>query len=117
VEDEELNYLFMEILLKRMRSDFNVIHAKHGKEAVDICRINPNIDLILMDLKMPIMDGYEATKKIKKLYPKLPIIAQTAYTTDNKREMAFDSGCVDYITKPVEESVLRDIIDKYVFKN
>jgi len=117
VEDEELNYLFMEILLKRIRSDFNVLHAKHGREAVEICRINPGIDLILMDLKMPIMDGYEATKKIKEIYPKLPIIAQTAYTTDNKREMAFDSGCVDYITKPVEESVLRDIIDKYVFKN
>jgi signal transduction histidine kinase len=117
VEDEELNYLFIEILLKRIHAGFNVLHAKHGVEAVEICKTNQNVDLVLMDLKMPIMDGYEAAQKIRKLKPNLPIVAQTAYTTDKKREKAFDSGCVDYITKPVEESVLRDIINKYVFNN
>ncbi len=103
-EDEEYNYLLIEEYLIDM--DVNLIHAKDGAEAVDIC-MHENIDLVLMDIKMPVMDGHSAAKKIKKKYPKLPVIAQSAYALEHeieKYEGIFD----DYITKPINENELKN---------
>lgn len=108
-EDEEVNFLFIEELLKN--KDFILVHATNGEEAVEVCRINQDIDLILMDIKMPKLDGYSAAKIIKELNPDIPIIAQTAYalnTEVDKYKDAFD----EYITKPIKSSILIEIINK-----
>ena len=81
-EDEEINYLYLEILLKdKINLDCAIIHAKDGEEAVSICNSQPEIDVVLMDLKIPNMNGFEALKLIKEERPKLPIIAQTAFSS------------------------------------
>ncbi len=110
-EDEEYNFLFIEELLIDM--DLKLIHAKDGKETVEIFKANPNIDLILMDIKMPIMSGHEAAKIIKELKPDLPIVAQSAYALENERakyEGIFD----DYLTKPINEDDLKQMVMKYI---
>jgi len=115
VEDEEVNYLYLETLLAdEIEINCNILHAKHGKEAVDICNENAEIDFILMDLKMPIMNGFEATKQIKAFRPDLPIVAQTAYTTAEDKEKSITAGCDDFISKPISEETLNEIINKYL---
>lgn len=113
-EDEEINYLYLEALLRnQVYGNYNLIHAKNGKEAVDICIQNKNIDLVLMDIKMPVMNGYEASERIKAQFPDLPIIAQTAYSKDSDRELALKHGCVDFISKPLNKEILFEMINKY----
>ncbi|MCK8522923.1 transporter substrate-binding domain-containing protein [Aquimarina sp. D1M17] len=114
VEDGDVNFLFLKTILQKMKGYKFVIHrAENGKKAVDICENNENIDLILMDIRMPVMDGYTATKKIKKIRPKLPIIAQTAYSTEEDVQRALEAGCDDFVAKPVDRKILKPIINKY----
>ncbi|WP_319502206.1 PAS domain S-box protein [uncultured Draconibacterium sp.] len=113
-EDEEVNYLYLEALLRNeIKGNIELIHAKNGKEAVDICARNKTIDLVLMDIKMPIMNGYEASERIKSQFPDLPIIAQTAYSTDSDRELAIKHGYVDFISKPINKEKLFGMINKF----
>ena len=115
VEDEEINYLFVEILLtEKIDLKCNVLHAKDGKEAIEICKNNLNIDLVLMDINMPIMNGYEATKQIKEVFPNLPIVAQTAYSTPEDKEKVLTAGCNDFITKPIAKEVLNTMLNNYL---
>jgi len=93
VEDEEVNYLYLDILLTDIKLNLAILHAKHGKEAVKMCKEDSAINLILMDIKMPIMTGLEATRLIKEFRPDLPIIAQTAYSTNDEKKQAFSAGC------------------------
>ncbi|MCB2194481.1 MAG: PAS domain S-box protein [Bacteroidetes bacterium] len=109
-EDEELNYLFIEEVLSEL--DITLIHTKDGQETVKVCNENPFIDLVLMDLKMPIMDGLEATKRIKKLKPELPIIAQTAYALAGDKEKARKAGCNGYLAKPIDANELLNTVNK-----
>ena len=114
VEDEEINYLYLETLLKHKTNHVrSIFRAKNGKEAIDICKKNKDLDLVFMDIKMPVMDGYEATKKIKALYPDLPVIAQTAFSTDADKELALRHGCDDFISKPIDKNILLDMINRY----
>lgn len=114
-EDEEINYLYLEILLNDVIGlDCEIIHVKNGLEAVEKCRENPAIDFVLMDLKMPIMDGYEAIKQIKKLRPKLPIVIQTAYSRLEEQERAALAGCDDFVSKPISQEILKKMINKYL---
>jgi CheY-like chemotaxis protein len=85
---------------------------KNGQEGVDLCRNNDQIDLVLMDLKMPIMDGYEAIKLIKEFRTKLPIIAQTAYALESDIEKIIESGFDGYLTKPFEYDKLVELVKK-----
>ncbi|MFD2561410.1 response regulator [Aquimarina rubra] len=113
-EDGEINFLFLKTVLSKMADfEFVIYRAKNGKEAVEICHENEKIDLVLMDIKMPIMDGYDATKRIKKLRPNLPVVAQTAYSTEEDIEKALAAGCDDFLAKPVDRKILRPILDKY----
>ncbi len=106
-EDEEINYFYLEQLFKlEPECKLTLIHAKNGKEAFDMCMENKEIDLVLMDIKMPVMNGLEATKKIKVIYPNLPIIALTAYSTEADKELALEYGCDDFISKPVNKDKL-----------
>ena len=111
-EDNECSFLFIEELLIDM--DLKLIHAKDGKETVDIFKTNPNIDLILMDIKMPIMDGNEAAKIIKKLKPDLPIVAQSAYTLEHEQAKKYEGIFDDYLTKPINEDDFKQIVMKYI---
>lgn len=110
-EDEEVNYLYLQTLLEQIDGvEISILHAKNGKEAVEIVLDKKHIDLVLMDIKMPIMNGYEATKKIKEVFPDLPLIAQTAYSTEADRALAFESGCDDFISKPIKQEMIADKI-------
>ena len=112
-EDEESNYLLMKEQLTSL--NVNVVHVINGKEAVDICAADKKIDLVLMDIKMPVMDGFEATKKIRNFLPDLPIIATTAYAFETDREKALSIGCSDYISKPIGKDVLLEVVNKYLY--
>ena len=115
-EDEDVNFLFIDTLLETYNLNIKTIHAKNGEEAIELCRKNNDIDFILMDLKMPILNGYEATKQIKAFLPNIPIVAQTAYSTNEDKNKALNCGCVDFISKPIDNLTLRGIIGRYMIK-
>jgi len=113
-EDNENSEILMRIVTNTFSNRFLV--ASTGAEAVEICRKNPNLDLVLMDVKMPELDGYEATRQIRQFNQKVVIIAQTAFGMDGERERASEAGCNDYISKPIEISALVELIQKYFKK-
>ena len=95
-------------------SNITVIHAVNGEQAVELVKITPDIDLILMDIKMPVMDGIEAAALIKIIRPELPIIAQTAYAFYDEKQKILSAGFDDYISKPYDTKILNELIDKYL---
>jgi CheY-like chemotaxis protein len=112
VEDNEINtYYFLEILRK---TGARLVYAKNGIEAIEKVNFLPGIDLILMDIKMPEMNGYEAFDEIRKINKNVPIIAQTAYALENDRETILNYGFNDYITKPIDRNLLYTILQKHL---
>ncbi|MBK8805320.1 MAG: response regulator [Bacteroidales bacterium] len=112
-EDEDINFIFIEELLRKY--NLNILRARNGAEALKLYQEHINIiELILMDIKMPIMDGYEATTKIKQVNSKIAIVAQTAFTMDGEREKILNSGFDDYIAKPIKPNLLVEIMEKYI---
>ena len=93
-----------------------IICARTGTEAVAACHNNSDIDLVLMDIRMPEMDGYEATRQIRKFNKDVIIIAQTAYAFESDREKAIAAGCDDYISKPISADELKQKISKHLKK-
>lgn len=112
-EDEELNYLLLEEILGELKC--KIIWVNNGAEAVKACSENTEIDLVLMDLKMPILNGYEATMRIKKIRPLLPIVAQTAYALIEDRAKALEAGCNNYISKPINKTSMVEMVN-FFFK-
>ncbi|NEW80664.1 MAG: response regulator, partial [Gelidibacter sp.] len=111
VDDEELaRYLFGEML---ENLDKEILYAENGLEAVEICRNNHHIDLILMDMRMPVMDGYEATRQIRQFNNKSLIIAQTAFALEGDREKAIEAGCNEYLSKPIARNKLFSLLKEY----
>lgn len=111
-EDEISNFKLIEAILSR--NGYKVIRAENGKEAVDLCHNRSDIDLVLMDIRMPVMDGLIATKEIKKFNSDLPIIAQTAYAMDGDENKAIKEGCDDYISKPINKRLLLEKIKYFL---
>ena len=111
-EDEEINFLYIQELLEE--KNFRIILAKNGIEAVDICKSDSSIELILMDIKMPVMDGYEAVRKIREFDKDVVIIAQTALALVTERQKALSAGCNDYLTKPIKREDLFAMIEKHL---
>lgn len=110
-DDESLNYLFYREILNE--EIYNIIYVENGIEAIDALKDNyGTIDLILMDMKMPDMDGFTATKEIRKFDKKIPILAQTAYAYREDYDKAIEAGCSDYISKPIHEEELNSKIEK-----
>jgi two-component system, cell cycle response regulator DivK len=112
-EDAESNYLFLEAALKYTQAKLQ--WAKNGEVAFEMCK-EQLPDVVLMDMQMPVMSGYEATRRMKEQWPKLPIIAQTAFAMENDRERILAAGCDDYIAKPLRLPQLLSMIDKYINK-
>lgn len=108
-EDTDSNYLLLSIILRKY---YEIIRAYNGLEAVEMCRTELP-DLILMDFKMPLMDGLQATREIRKFNSDIFIIALTANAYDSDREHAFDAGCNDYMSKPVAPAELRGKLKSY----
>jgi PAS domain S-box-containing protein len=112
VEDDEVNYEFLDNLLTQQ--GYKTKFAYNGQKAIDMVKKFPEIDLVLMDIKLPGMDGLEATKKIKEYNPKIPVIAQTAYAMSGDKAKMLAAGCDDYIAKPVSKNQLLKVIGKYL---
>lgn len=106
---------FSEMIITRAVKCYSkeTINVGTGSRAVEVCRNNPDIDLVLMDIKMPEMDGHEATRQIRKFNPNVIIIAQTAFALISDREMAIEVGCTDFISKPINKERLSVLIEKY----
>jgi PAS domain S-box-containing protein len=113
-EDEEVSDLFITEALQEI--SHKIIHAETGVEAIEACRNNPDLDLILMDIRMPEMDGLEATRQIRLFNTDVIIIAQTAYAFVSDRKNVLEAGCNDYISKPINMTLLLELIKKHVNK-
>ena len=113
VEDDEISYEYIKTILENMNT--KTFAAKTGLEAVNVCRENSNIDLVLMDIRMPQMDGYEATKQIRQFNQKVVIIAQTAFALARDREKAIEAGCNDHISKPIKKEELTQKIRRFLY--
>ena len=111
-EDSILNYTFLDALFQK--THVKLLWAKNGKEAVDQCKENPDIDLVLMDIKMPVLDGLEAIRQIKKFRNSLPIIVQTAYAMPEDRDRSLAAGGDEHLTKPINADELFSTISKYL---
>ncbi len=114
VEDDEISYSLLSRMLKKISKE--VLHAMTGVEAIEACRNNPDLDLVLMDIRMPVMDGNEATRKIREFNKDVIIIAQTAYAFPGDKENAVEAGSNDYISKPINMSLLYELIKKHCKK-
>jgi len=108
VEDQKYNLLVLKKMLER--SEINVIAVENGLDAVKICQENMDIDLVLMDIKMPLMDGYVAMKEIKKIKPDMKVIAETAYALAGDKNRILDAGFDGYLPKPITQESLDEII-------
>lgn len=109
-EDNPSNYKLVEVLLRR---DYTLLHAWDGSEAVDLFRAQ-GADLVLMDISMPVMDGYEALVRIRETAPAVPVIALTAYAFEADRQRMFDAGFDECLAKPLRADVLRARIAHYL---
>lgn len=113
VEDDEPSYLYLESIVKSLPA--NVLRAENGLKAVSFCTDNQDIGIVLMDLKMPVMDGLEATRKIRSMRQDLPIIAVTAYAFSSDEKKVLAAGCDEYLSKPVKKELLLKKLEKYGF--
>jgi two-component system cell cycle response regulator DivK len=111
VEDEDHNYTYIHEILKR--TSVGMIRAETGMEAVNLFREH-KIDMVLMDIKLPDVDGYITTREMKKLNPDIPVIAQTAYAMVQEREKCLQAGCDDYISKPFDPDKLIRLVERYI---
>jgi hypothetical protein len=111
VEDDQVSELLTKLMIEKISN--KVIIARTGAEAVEICMNNKDIDLILMDIKMPVLDGYNATRKIREFNHDVIIIAVTAFALTGDREKAIDAGCNDYLTKPLSQNGLNELLKLY----
>ncbi len=115
VEDEEYNFMYLVEALSHYQ--VSILRAYHGKMAVDICSRNPDIHLVLMDLRMPVMDGFQATRLIKQIHPDLPVIVQTAYMAESFRDQSMMADFDDYLCKPISKANLLNVVAKYAPHN
>lgn len=112
VEDVDTNYFYISSLLEKMNA--RVIRAANGRRAVEMCKTDSSINLVLMDIELPVLNGYEATREIKKHRPGLPVIAQTAFAMAGERERSEEAGCDEYLAKPIRKDDLIETISRFI---
>jgi CheY-like chemotaxis protein len=106
------NFMLMEALLKR--TEVRLLHALNGQIAIDTVKSDPDIDLVLMDIQLPIKTGYEALKEILEFRHDLPVMSYTAFALPHEREKSLSAGFVDFIPKPIKAETLIPMLDKYL---
>lgn len=112
-EDEMMNYQYLEEALRT--TDATIIWCKNGQEAIDrVIKNKEKVDAILMDIKMPKVNGYDATEQIKTFNKNIPIIIQTAFAMPEEIEKGFEVGCNDYLEKPIRQKTLLTILNEYL---
>jgi two-component system cell cycle response regulator DivK len=114
VEDERTNHMLIDLMLRPTSA--RLLWAMDGKKAVELCEEHEDLSIVLMDIRLPKMNGYEATKEIRKFRPDIPIIAQTAYVMEEEKHKVIEVGCNDLITKPIKKDLLLRKISKYIDK-
>ena len=114
VEDNETSELLLSTIVRGISKE--ILKARNGIDAIEQCRNNSDIDLILMDIRIPIIDGHETVQKIREFNMDVVIIAQTAYGLEDDKAKALKAGCNDYISKPIDKDELLNLIAKY-FRN
>jgi PAS domain S-box-containing protein len=112
VEDNIIVYQFIELALRKTKAC--LLWTKRGKDAISTFKSSKEIDLVLMDIQLPDINGYEVTKQLKKINKDIPVIAQTAFALEGDKEKSLEAGCDDYITKPIKPKKLLSLIDKYL---
>jgi len=112
VEDEIVNQFFFEKSLKKTRA--NLFFVRNGHDAIELFKENSEIDLVLMDVRLPGMDGIDTMAQLKQLNPEIPIIIQTASVLPSIYESAFENGCNEFVTKPINMDTLLIILKKYL---
>ena len=108
----EMNFVLLKKTLEQTNA--TIVRAKNGQEMVDIIKSNPKIDIVLLDMGMPVMDGYEATKLLRSEAYNVPIIAQTAFALNNEKERVLEAGCNDFVEKPIKKEILFDKINNLI---
>lgn len=111
-EDDDTSFMYLDLILRK--NNYKVLRAMSGDDALNMLEEHENIALVLMDIKMPGLDGYEATRLIKRMYPELPVIVQTAYALMGDRERSMEAGCDGYLSKPVNRGELIKLVDKWL---
>ena len=111
-EDELINYRLLDIILSKTK--VNLIHGSDGEETLRLFKDNPHINLVLIDIKMPELDGCEVTREIRRLNSEIPIIAQTAYALEEEKNKSLEAGCNAYITKPINKRELLLLLDSFL---
>jgi PAS domain S-box-containing protein len=111
-EDDETNFQLFDLLLRRKK--IKVLRARNGEEAVELFKQNPDINIVLMDINMPLMNGYEATRHLKIIRNEIPVIAVTAYALSGDDAKAAEAGCDDYLSKPINNKLFYETIFKYL---
>jgi CheY-like chemotaxis protein len=114
-DDIDINFAFLKAAVKNTNAE--VIWAKNGKEAVDLVQSNPDISIVLMDIIMPEMDGFEATRRIKQINSNLPVVCQTAYPSKENYLASLECGFDTYLAKPIKVQGMLQVIDKYMAEN
>ncbi len=112
VEDDDVSFRYMSKVLEKTGID--IVRAVTGIEAIDLCKANSDFNLVLMDIQLPGINGYEATKRIREFNPDIPVIAQTAHALAEDRKKSIETGCNDFITKPIKRNVLLRKMEKYL---
>lgn len=112
VDDTPTNFFLIKTALRSTKAEF--LWAQNGLEAIEEFNKEQQIDLILMDIRMPVMDGYETTRKIRETNKDIPIIAQTSYAMHGDREASLEAGCNDYISKPISIEELKELLSQYL---
>lgn len=112
VEDTQSNKALIHTFLSKTGA--HLIHASNGLEALEAIENHPHIELVLMDIRLPLMNGYTATRMIKKMKPDLPVIAQTAYAMESDRLACLEAGCDEFLVKPFKKSELIMMVNKFL---
>lgn len=114
-EDEDSNFIVLEMILRKAFKA-EILRATNGEEAVELASTHPQLSMVIMDIKMPIMDGFEATRQIKAIYPKLPVVAITAFAMSGDERKALEAGCDGYIPKPINRNDLFRVMSEFGFE-
>jgi len=112
VDDVSFNLSLLELFFRNTGA--TILFATNGREAIDACLVNPQVDMVLMDIQMPVMNGLDATRELGKLKPGMPVIAITAFVHSDDRQRCFDAGCVDFIAKPCRREDLLSIANNFL---